>query len=218
MSTVQPPSFEGDPLGVDGRGLFPVPRTQGADSRRSSTSRMGSERLATVRMVDLESFFMPLRFEEPIVLYDGLARLHVGDSHVDGVGQLRFEWRRTPGVRWDFASDQIPAGYCPRSIGCSHPPHTALGGRPRPSAEADHRTRIVGHRSKAGRGTAAAGWRPAAAVGCVFSAVQCSPRTRAPGRWSWCGTPGPSPPRSWRRCPRRSSRSTTPPRHQRAAA
>jgi hypothetical protein len=175
---------------------------------------MGSERLATVRMVDLESFFMPLRFEEPIVLYDGLARLHVGDSHVDGVGQLRFEWRRTPGVRWGFASDQIPtavlsdddggakhfeplaissdlqppsaaavwtkdrvhdvryrdhgrqavdamvgrsdgftvlqalvlnyvsqiredrptmhahrqhrAGYCPRSIGCSHPPHTAL--------------------------------------------------------------------------------------------
>lgn len=53
-------------------------------------------------------FFEVPEFESPIVLYEGPARLHTGDKYVEGVGQLRFEWRRTPGVRWDFASAEVP--------------------------------------------------------------------------------------------------------------
>ncbi|HET9731119.1 MAG TPA: hypothetical protein VFP54_00460 [Acidimicrobiales bacterium] len=50
-------------------------------------------------------FYWPSGFEEPIVLYDGPAALHQGDKTYVGVGQVVFQWRRSPRVRWSFASN-----------------------------------------------------------------------------------------------------------------
>jgi hypothetical protein len=64
--------------------------------------------VTTVARISGHSAFDAPGFEAPIVLYDGHARLHLGDESIDGVGQLSFDWRPTPGVHWRFSSTTVP--------------------------------------------------------------------------------------------------------------
>jgi hypothetical protein len=67
--------------------------------------------------VTIEPVYRPAGFEIPIVLYDGPARLHAdGDRIYEGVGQLVFHWRRSPSIKWSFASNDAVVPRWPEDV------------------------------------------------------------------------------------------------------
>lgn len=55
--------------------------------------------------MQVTAVYWPACFEEPIVLYDGPAALHIDEDVYEGEGQLVFRWRRSPTITWSFASN-----------------------------------------------------------------------------------------------------------------